>query len=180
MPVFNAIDYVLMVILLLSALLGVMRGFVREALSLAFWCAAVWVAWRYGAELADGLRGASANSTVRLWLARTGAFLGVVVLGAVVSWLASRLVRSTVLSGSDRLIGMLFGIVRGGVLIALLVWGLRAAGLDHEPWWRESKLLPYAAPAADAVEGAAGRVPLAARPARGAPWPDPRSQESLS
>jgi membrane protein required for colicin V production len=97
------------------------------------------------------------SAGLRLWVARGAVFLGVLVLGALINWILARLIHTAGLSGTDRLIGMLFGAARGALLIGASVWLLRAAGMEQEPWWRESKLIPYAAPAADAAWAAAKR-----------------------
>ena len=155
MPSLNVLDFILIGILLVSVIIGLIRGFVREAISLVTWVAAVWVAWRYSQVVSVALAKFIANPVVRIWVARGGVVLGVILAGAIVGWLIRLLLRSAGLSSTDRMIGMLFGAARGAVLIAASVWVLRTAGMEQEPWWRESKLIPYAAPAADVMWSAA-------------------------
>jgi membrane protein required for colicin V production len=145
-PALNGLDYVLIAIVLVSALIGILRGVVREIISLAAWVIGIWAAWHYGTALADFGARYLANAGLRLWVARVVIVIGVLVAGALLAWLVSLLLRGTGLSGLDRLLGMAFGIARGALIIAAVAWALRAAGLEHEPWWRESKLIPYAAP----------------------------------
>ena len=81
----------------------------------------------------------------QLWAGRLALFVGVLFAGSVVAWLVSYFVRRSVITGTDRILGMLFGLARGVVLAGILVLALELGGFAAEPWWRESKLLPYAA-----------------------------------
>jgi membrane protein required for colicin V production len=75
--------------------------------------------------------------------------MGVLLLGGVVRFVLSRLVASTGLGGPDRLLGMMFGLVRGVLIVSLVVFMLGFTPLPHEAIWRESAMLPqFAAPAA--------------------------------
>lgn len=143
------IDYVLVVILLVSAAVGLFRGLVREALSLLTWVLAIWCAWKFAALIAPGFGNVVGDGAVRLWAARIAVLVTVLVLGWLGTWLISRLLDSTGLTGTDRLLGGLFGMARGAILAALVVIGMQSAGLDKTSWWGESKLIPYAAPIAD-------------------------------
>lgn len=148
-------DAVLLGILLLSALVGVLRGLFREAISLASWVAAAWIAARYPASVAPAMADVVANEQLRLWAARALLFVAVLILGGLAGVLASMLLRTTRLGGLDRLLGTLFGIARGVLLVGVIVAVGVAAGMADEPWWQQSKLIPYAAPVADALREAA-------------------------
>jgi membrane protein required for colicin V production len=58
------------------------------------------------------------------------------------TWLVGRLVNSTGLSGTDRLLGLVFGLLRGGVVACLLVLLLGFTPMPQDDWWRESRLMP--------------------------------------
>jgi membrane protein required for colicin V production len=149
------LDYVLLAAVLLSTIVGLFRGIFREAMSLVVWIAAVWAAQRYASTVAPHLAGFVANAQVRIWGARVLLLIGVLVGGGILSWLVASLVHSTRLGGADRVVGMVFGLARGVLLAGLVVVTLELGGLTDEPWWRESKLIPYAAPVADALRKAA-------------------------
>ncbi len=138
-------DYVLMGVLLASALVGLLRGLVREALSLVIWAGAIWVAARYGEQAANLFAGNLPDPLWQLWAGRLALFVGVLFAGNVLAWLITYLVRRSVITGTDRILGMLFGLARGVILAGILVLALGLAGFESEPWWGESKLLPYAA-----------------------------------
>lgn len=135
-------DYLLIAIVLVSALFGVLRGFIREALSLATWIAAVWLAWAL-APAAVPLLGGLDSAQARLWLARVLLFVAVVALGALVSHFVASLIRRSALSGVDRGLGALFGLARGALLMALVVVAVQAVVLQPGTWWTESRIAPY-------------------------------------
>ena len=151
------IDYVLLVILGLSAVVGLFRGLVKEALSLVVWVLAIWCSWKFAVVAAPMLQGLVSDPVLRLWAARLVVLVFVLIVGALGTWLLGYLLDQTGLTGTDRLLGGLFGLARGAVLAGLLVIGLQFAGFDKSPWWSQSRLIPYAAPVADQLRDAAAQ-----------------------
>jgi membrane protein required for colicin V production len=151
------LDLALLAVVVLSSLVGVWRGFLREAMSLVVWVAALWLAWRFGSWLAPQLADLIENPVLRLWAARGLLLAGTVLAGGIVTLLVGQLLHATGLGPTDRAVGLVFGFARGLVLAALGLIGAQLAGFDAEPWWRESKLIPYAAPVTDALRDAAQR-----------------------
>jgi membrane protein required for colicin V production len=145
------IDYLLIAVFVLSAILGIYRGFVKEALSLVGWVAAVWVAWRYGARVAEWGPDFSDDLMVRIWVARVVILVAVLFASGVVSVLVSFLMGKTGLDGTDRAVGMLFGLGRGLVLAAIVINVLQFAGFEANPWWDKSQLITYIMPVADSL-----------------------------
>ena len=138
----NIADYVILAILALSVLLGLMRGFVAEVISLACWIAAFWVAWLFGHAVADWYARWLHEEIARIVAGYMTCFLGVLMLGAIVGWIMRKLVQGGGLSGGDRLLGMLFGFARGALVVVVAVWMLAFTPASAEPWWRRSTLLP--------------------------------------
>ncbi len=151
----NIFDLVLLGVLAVSAGVGLLRGLLREALSIVVWLAALWTAARLGETVAPQLVDWVANPQARLWIARAAVFTAALVAGGVVTWLVAGALHGTGLDLPDRLLGMVFGLARGVLLVAATVLVLRLAGFAGEPWWQQSKLVPYAAPVADALREAA-------------------------
>lgn len=151
-----AVDYFLFAILLVSALLGVFRGGIKEGLSLVGWLVAVWSAWRFGGAVADMIPSFADDSVVEIWVARVIVLIGMLIVVGLLARLIAYLAHQSGLSGIDRMIGMIFGLGRGVVLIALAVLFLDAVGFDADPWWQESKLIPYATPLAEWLAELAG------------------------
>ncbi len=138
-------DYILLGMVLVSGLVGVLRGLIREALSLVIWVAALWCAARFGSEAARLFDSLLDDALWQLWAGRLALFVGVLFAGSIVAWIITYFVRRSVITGTDRVLGMLFGLARGVLLAGILVLALDLGGFGAEPWWRESKLLPYAA-----------------------------------
>jgi membrane protein required for colicin V production len=146
------VDYVISFLVLVSAAVGVWRGFTKEALSLVTLLAAIGLAWAFGEDLAPALGTWVSTADVRLWTARVIIFVIVLVVGGLASWLARKLIRHSGLSGLDRTLGAGFGLLRAGLIVGLAVIALQLAELDREPWWQEARLRPYAERVAEAVK----------------------------
>lgn len=164
----SVIDYVLIVLVAVSIFIGFVRGFVREAVSLAAWAVAVWVALRYSWVLDPWLGRFDEAPSLQLWLARGILFVAVLMAGAIVNYVLGLLVRSTGLSGTDRMLGMLFGFGRGVLVVGILVIAGQYAGMSEDPWWQHSRLLPYGEQLAEGMRelahDARGRLELITRP----------------
>ena len=136
------IDYVIIGIIGISSLISLIRGFVREAFSLLAWVLAFWVAWTFFRELALHLTWVSVPS-VRLGLSFAILFVTTLIVGGLVNFLIGQLVDKTGLTGTDRLIGMLFGAARGILLVSVLILLAGLTPLPEDPWWKESQLIAY-------------------------------------
>lgn len=149
----NGADYVILAVLAASMLLGVYRGFVRESVGLLAWLGGLWLAWRYADLVEPLLGGALGEPPVRTWAARTIIVAIVVIAGWAVAALLGYLLRHSGLSlVVDRLLGMVFGLLRGAVVIAALILLAQFADLDSVKWWKQSVLLPYASECAGWIE----------------------------
>ena len=159
------IDYTIIGIVVLSALLGVFRGLLREVLTLLTLLIALWAAWRFADTLVPYLgTGALSKPPLQMWAARGLMFLGVMLIGSVITAVVGQLVRTSMFSGLDRFLGFLFGGLRGILIIGVLVLLAQRSGLDGEVWWSKSKLIPYEQNVASFVGGLVGEhLPRAAR-----------------
>lgn len=138
----NWADYIILAVLGLSVLIGLMRGLISEVLALGIWATAFWVAWTFGPMVATGLEHHIELPSVRIFVGYGACFVAVLILGALVRFLIGRLVASTGLSGTDRLLGMVFGFARGVLLVTLAVFLIGFTAFTRDPWWRDSVLLP--------------------------------------
>jgi membrane protein required for colicin V production len=140
----NWADYFFLIVLVGSGLAGLMRGLLREAISLIAWVAGVWLAWTFADTLAPHLGGALADPAVRPWAARVLIFVAVLLVAMAISAVASHYVRLSIFNSVDRLLGFLFGLVRGMVVLGVLAILCHAVRLNDEDWYRHSLLIPYA------------------------------------
>ncbi|MGH8154592.1 MAG: CvpA family protein [Rhodanobacteraceae bacterium] len=139
----NAADVAILAVLVLSSLFGLWRGFVVEAFSLLRWIAAFWVAWAFGHRVADFYGPWLAQPTARIIAGYVTCFLGVLIVGALLALLVRRLARGLHLRGGDHVLGMLFGLARGLVLVTFVVLMLGFTAIPRVAVsWRQSRLLP--------------------------------------
>lgn len=130
-------------IIVVSSLISLSRGFVKEALSLLTWIVAGAVAWMFGGALAQHLGEYIQTPSARIIAACALLFIATLLLGALVNYLIGELIRVTGLSGTDRFLGMVFGGARGVLLVVLLVGLLSLAPVQQDPWWQQSVLMPH-------------------------------------
>ena len=138
----NTADIAIAVIITISVLIGLVRGFVVEVLSLAVWAAAVFLAMLLGDDVAGLFEQSISLPSARYALGYLAVFVGVLVVGAVFVYLMRKIVQGTGLSGTDRMLGMVFGLARGAVIVVVLALFLGLTPLARDPWWRESRALP--------------------------------------
>ena len=139
----NITDYVVIVAVLLSAIVGAVRGFLREAIALAVWIVALFVAWHFSDMIEPHLGGLLAANYVRPWAARVIITVLILLLGAGIGATLGHFVRLSIFSGMDRLLGFAFGLLRGFVLLGVFVILGQLLRLQGEHWWRGSLLIPY-------------------------------------
>jgi len=137
------IDWALIAVIGLSVVVGLWRGFVREVFSVFVWAVAIWVAFRYSGIAAGWLEAWVDLPSARAIAGFTGLLLVTLVLGGLAGWLLGKIVDSTGLGGTDRMIGMLFGLLRGLVIVVVLMLVARFTPFPQDPWWQQSRLLPY-------------------------------------
>ena len=137
------IDIVILALIALSAIPSLFRGFVKEVLALATWLVALWIARMLYEPVAAMLVQWISETSVRNITAFVLVFICVLLIGAAINYLASSLVSKTGLSGTDKLLGLVFGVARGGVIVSLLVLLAGLTPLPHDSWWQESRFLDF-------------------------------------
>ena len=149
-------DYAILGTIAISILVGALRGFIKEVFSLVVWAAAFVIAYQYGGGIAALMEDHIALPSARTAMGFTGLFIVVLLIGGLLNYLLGRLVESTGLSGTDRLLGAVFGTARG---LALVIAVLLVAGftpIPADPWWKEAQLVQRMMPF---VEWSSGFLP---------------------
>jgi len=136
------VDIVLLVIVGLSTLVGLWRGFLVEVSSLLVWALAFWLAFIYGADVSHLFDRSVEQPSARLMLGYALLFVGALAVGGLATWLLGKLVKSTGLSGTDRMLGLGFGLLRGFALGCVLVLLFGFTPMPADPWWQQSRVLP--------------------------------------
>lgn len=139
----NWADWVVVAVIVVSALLSLRRGFVKEALSLVTWVAAFIVARVFTDNLSVLLADYIDTPSARVIAAFAILFVLTLIVGALINRLISLIVEATGLSSTDRLLGMVFGVARGGLLIVVIVALLGMTPVVQDRWWQESELIPH-------------------------------------
>lgn len=139
----NVTDYLVIAGIVISAVIGALRGFLREAVAVVTWVIALFIAWHFSDLIEPHLGGLLAGSNVRVWAARTIIVVLILLLGTGIGAALSHFVRVSVFSGMDRFLGVVFGALRGLVLFGVLVILGQLLRLEDERWWRQSQLVPY-------------------------------------
>lgn len=146
------VDIAIIVAALASVIVGVVRGIVREAVALASLLLAIWAALHLGPYAGGWLGGTMGSTEIEMWAGRFLVFVIILALGGLLGWGISKIVRLAGLSGTDRYLGGLFGLMRAVVLAGLFALLGRYAAFDGENWWLQSRLIPYAETVADWIE----------------------------
>ncbi len=139
----TVVDIIIIVVIALSALFSLMRGFVKEAISLATWVIAIWVAATFAPKLSTMLSSSIDSEAVRQAVGFGVLFILTLIVGGLVNFMVSQAVKKTGLSGADRIFGVVFGVIRGGLLIVVFVVISGLTALPATQWWKGSMLLPW-------------------------------------
>ncbi len=144
---FNWADYAIIGIVGISALISLFRGFVREVLSLLVWIGAFVLAWLYYKDLTPHLVDlVKTSESIRQAAAFGILFFAVLIVGGILTYLVGTFIDATGLSGTDRTVGMLFGALRGVLLVSLMLLVAGFTPMPKDAWWQESRLIHYFQP----------------------------------
>lgn len=134
----NAFDYLVIVIVTISGMYGLLRGFIKEAVTLTAWFLAVWAAYVYSNELSHYLSEHIAMQSLRVAIVVIGIFAVVLSLSAILRRIIRYIIDHAGLGGLDHVLGMGFGLLRGVVLAMLLILLLDLFGFSADAWWGKS------------------------------------------
>jgi len=130
-------DYAVIGIIAFSMLLSLLRGLVKEIFSLMAWVLAWATANYFSAEIVP-LLPANVEAGLRPSVAYITVFVGVLLLVSAISMLVALLVKSVGLGWADRLLGSVFGLLRGGVIVLLAVLLAGMTALPRSVFWQEA------------------------------------------
>ena len=138
------VDLTIIIIVFISSLFGLQRGFIKELLSVIFLLLSSILALKYGGDFGSSLLSWIDSITFRFWSGVVVLFFIFLFLGSLLNWGISKLIKMSLINGINRFLGMIFGFLRGCVLISLIVMLMQSSTLSINDWWLDSPIIPYA------------------------------------
>ena len=147
-------DWIIAAVILLSIIISIFRGFIKEALSLASWILAIWLGITFCVNAGEFIHQYIQIPTpkFREWAGFAAIFIGTLLLFSLLSYLISKLLIRGPIKGVDRVLGIGFGFLRGIAIVVALLMVVRALGMEDSQWWSNSKHIPRFEPLMDVVE----------------------------
>ena len=130
-------DMIALGLIVISILISLVRGFVKEFISVVSWILAAWLSVRHSQALSKYITFTDVQS-LRVFLAFLIIFVAMVFLGATLNFIIGQFVRKTPFSAVDRILGMVFGAARGILILSVLVLLAGLTPLPRDTWWQES------------------------------------------
>lgn len=134
------LDLAIIAVIALSMITGFFRGFIKEVIALCIWIIAIFLAYNYSSNLHPWLSSYIHDKTAVTATAFVIVLLGTLIVGGIVNALIGALLRHSGLSGTDRLLGLGFGMARGIFIIALLMAVVKMIGIPTDEYTKNSKL----------------------------------------
>ncbi len=142
----NWVDYIIVGVVVVSMLTSVVRGFVRELLSLVIWGLAVWSSLHFSGVISPLFASKISSPSIRLGVSVACIFVTILIIGVFIGRMMSIIINKTGLSSTDRLLGIVFGAARGMLIVAVLLVLVRLTTLTQQEWWKQSVLIVQFSP----------------------------------
>lgn len=149
MPALTGVDYVILAIVAVSAMTGLFRGFIKELMALGIWLIALWGATKLASLGAEYLKPWIHQEEFRLVVSFVLVTISILLLGGLLTSLLAFLIERSGLSGTDRLLGMIFGFGRAIFIISLIILVGRMTSFPMQKYAKQSQLFAYFTPVVD-------------------------------
>lgn len=147
------IDLVIIAVIGLSALTGLFRGVVKEVIALGIWILAIWLGYNYSQSLDPWLQSYIQEKSARTVVAFLIILFGTLLAGGIVNTILSFMLKSTGLSGMDKILGMVFGFARGVFIVALILAAVKMTSLPYQQYVQNSKVIAQLNPVVNWISG---------------------------
>lgn len=173
------IDLLLLAVIGVSALLGLIKGFVGTVVAAVSWLLSGWAAFQFGDRAAHWLAEGAQPSMTNYLGGYALVFVGVMVLVALAGMAVRGLVQATRLTGADRTLGFALGALRGAFFACILVLLMGFTPLPREAAWQQSLVLPLLLPAAGWMRAQLPDLPMPEVDVGGLAVPEPGKDARL-
>lgn len=141
------VDIAIGSLIVLSGLISLVRGFIKEAVSLCIWVVSVFLAFQFAPWVGSRVFSAIHNHGLNYAVAFIIILLACLLIGVIINALVSALVKKTGATALDRFLGVIFGLMRGVIVVTVLVMLATFTRLPQAAWWKSSRLIPQFKPA---------------------------------
>ena len=137
----QTVDFLVLIVILLPAIVGVLYGFLNIAFSLLAWAFAVGISIKFTGYFAPMLESQIDMPIARVILAFIGLFIISLIIFTIIGFLIVKLLGRTGLTATDRILGLFFGMGLGVIIIQVVVFMAGFTAIPAEPWWQRSLTL---------------------------------------
>ena len=150
----SGFDLAVAAIFIISIIVGIMRGFIKEALSITSWILAIWLGLTFCHQAGEWLGQfvTIPAESFRTWSGFALVFVGTLFLFSILSFVITKLLVQGPIKGVDRVLGIGFGMARAAAIVIVIVLVARGFGMGTSEWWQESQSMVYLEPMANYVE----------------------------
>lgn len=139
----NFIDIFIITLMASSAIVGIIRGFVKESMAFVGWGIATFAAVNYGDEVSNYIGQIIIHTKLAYSISYSGVFLVTILIWNMISYIIYQYIRYSSFSLFDRFLGAMFGFLRGVLFIGLLIVIIKSFGLSQYVVIEESNLFEY-------------------------------------
>lgn len=137
----QAVDIVILIVLLIPGLVGILYGFLNIVFSFIAWILAFAIAVKFSAYFSPLLEGLTDAALIRNLLAFAGVFIISLTLFTIMGYLIVKLLGRTGLTAADRVLGFLLGVGLGGTIVTVIVFLAGFTAMPAESWWQRAVLI---------------------------------------
>lgn len=148
---FQWVDLFVIIIVGLSSITGLFRGFIREAVAIGGWLVGIWAGYNYSPSLARYLQPYISNQTAQTILSFMIILIGVLIAGSIVNFVLGLFLRGSGLGGMDKVLGAFFGFGRGVFIVSLIIAMINMSSLPYEKTIKSSQFYSALSPVVDWV-----------------------------
>jgi len=145
------LDIAIIFAIVISTLVGLIRGFTRELMSIITWVVAVYLAINFHEPVGQYLLKFINNEWASNLAAMALVFVAVLFLLSMVGFVVSKAVAATGIKGTDKVLGSVLGLIRGVLIIGCFVVIGSIFNVQNTNWWKNSNLIAHFVPVANTI-----------------------------